>query len=96
MNETPVTSNDLAVSRTIMALERTLMAWLRTALSLISFGFTIYKLLQGLQEKDTLVMRPNAPRNLGLLLILTGMALLAIGIVEYGSAKKTNAAWQQY
>ena len=35
---------DLAVERTLMALDRTLMAWVRTATSLISFGFTIYKL----------------------------------------------------
>jgi uncharacterized membrane protein YidH (DUF202 family) len=49
----PKTSNDLAedrtdlaLRRTVMAADRTLMAWVRTALSMISFGFTIYKLLQ--------------------------------------------------
>ena len=34
---------DLGFQRTAMAHERTLMAWIRTAVSLISFGFTIYK-----------------------------------------------------
>jgi inner membrane protein YidH len=37
------TVTDLAVSRTCLAHERTLMAWVRTAISLISFGFAIYK-----------------------------------------------------
>jgi uncharacterized membrane protein YidH (DUF202 family) len=64
------------------------MAWLRTGLSLISFGFTIYKVLEGFQEKGTVSLRPNAPRNLGLFLIVLGMSLLVVGIVEYGTAKK--------
>ena len=95
MNDIVLTSNELAaertewaLGRTIMALERTLMAWLRTGLSLISFGFTIYKVLQGFQEKGTVNLRPNAPRNLGLFLILLGMSLLIVGIVEYRNAKK--------
>ncbi len=33
----------LALDRTALAHERTLMAWVQTAVSLISFGFTIYK-----------------------------------------------------
>src|SRR6187200_3305719 len=40
----------LALDRTRLAHERTLMAWIRTAMSLISFGFTIYKFFQGLQD----------------------------------------------
>jgi uncharacterized membrane protein YidH (DUF202 family) len=36
----------LAVDRTRLAHERTLMAWVRTATSMISFGFTIAKLVQ--------------------------------------------------
>jgi len=35
----------LAVDRTRLAHERTLMAWVRTATSMISFGFTIAKLV---------------------------------------------------
>ena len=33
-----------------MAADRTLMAWIRTTLSMISFGFTIYKFLQAMFE----------------------------------------------
>ena len=36
----------LAVDRTRLAYERTLMAWVRTSISLITFGFTIYKFFQ--------------------------------------------------
>ena len=36
----------LAVLRTLMGADRSLMAWIRTALSLVGFGFTIYKFLQ--------------------------------------------------
>ena len=45
-NELAEERTDLAVSRTLMAVDRTLMAWIRMALSMNSFGFTIYKLLQ--------------------------------------------------
>jgi inner membrane protein YidH len=38
-------SAQLAVDRTRLAHERTLMAWVRTATSMISFGFTIAKLV---------------------------------------------------
>ncbi|MBC7898430.1 MAG: DUF202 domain-containing protein [Saprospiraceae bacterium] len=88
-NELAVQRTDMALGRTVMALERTLMAWLRTSVALISFGFTIYKILEGFQEKGHVAMREHAPRNLGLFLILLGMGLLILGIVEYRIAKKT-------
>ena len=43
---------DLALERNYMAAERTLMAWIRTALSMISFGFTIGKLGQVLEDVE--------------------------------------------
>ena len=87
-NELAAQRTDMALGRTIMALERTLMAWLRTALSLISFGFTLYKVLEPLVDKGTVTMRAHAPRNLGLFLIFLGIGLLLIGIFEYTAAKK--------
>jgi putative membrane protein len=71
---------DLAVERSVMAAERTLMAWIRTAISMIGFGFTIYKFFQFKAEDVAagIVRRPNAPRNLGLSLIAVGtLALMA-------------------
>lgn len=77
-------SNDLAARRTVLAADRTLMAWIRTALAMISFGFTIYKFLHGLSEAAALHLhRPNAPRNLGLVLTGLGTASLVAGVVEY-------------
>ena len=47
MNETPPKLADaLAMERTRMAADRTLMGWIRTALSMIGFGFTIFKFLE--------------------------------------------------
>ena len=78
------TSDILALDRTRMAAERTLMAWVRTALSMIGFGFTIYKFLQVIQEQSTLpVLRPQAPRNLGLTLTGIGTFAVIIACVQY-------------
>jgi putative membrane protein len=70
---------DLAVQRTIMASERSLMASIRTALSMIGFGFTIYKFFQYMPEEiaSGTIRRPQAPRNLGLSLIALGTLALA-------------------
>src|SRR5271154_3590926 len=70
---------DLAVLRTVMASERSLMAWIRTALSMIGFGFTIYKFFQYLPAQIAAgnIRRPDAPRNLGLTLIALGTLALA-------------------
>ena len=71
---------DLAIQRTNMAAERSLMAWIRTSLSMIGFGFSIYKFFQYLPEELAAgnIRRPQAPRNLGLTLIALGtLALVA-------------------
>jgi len=75
---------DLAILRTINASERTLMAWIRTSISMIGFGFSIYKFFQYLPEEIAAgnIRRPQAPRNLGLTLIALGTVAL------------TAAAWQ--
>jgi len=43
---------NIAIDRTYLADERTLMAWIRTSLSMISFGFTIGKLGQVLDQVE--------------------------------------------
>jgi len=80
----PRTNSMLAVDRTRMAAERNLMAWVRTSLSMIGFGFTIYKFMQVLQEQSTVpVLRPQAPRNLGLVLIGIGTIALVAASAQH-------------
>ena len=68
---------NLPVMNTLMAADRTLMSWIRTSLSLLSFGFTIFKILQGIQDAEgKFVVRSDVPRDAGL--FLTAMAVLMI------------------
>jgi putative membrane protein len=84
---------DMAVERTIMAADRSMMAWVRTGLSLISFGFTIYKFLEyqkdQLREMGKVVPGISGPRVFGLLMIGIGILSLLMGTVEYISTTRT-------
>ena len=76
---------NLSFDRTRMAAERTLMAWVRTALSMISFGFTIYKFLQAMQEQRRLLsVKSDTPRNLCLSLIGIGIFALMLTVMSHG------------
>lgn len=83
-NELAEDRTDLSIKRTLMAADRTLMAWLRTALSMISFGFTIYKLLQGFQGVEGYALANKIdPRVVGEFLVGLGTLSMAMGTVEY-------------
>jgi putative membrane protein len=82
-DELAVDRTDMATTRTLMAADRTLMAWVRTALSLNSFGFTIYKVLQGLEEAGVPLPHGQTPRNVGLFLTGLGTLAMVMGTVEY-------------
>lgn len=91
----PASSNDLAgqrttmsVQRTLMAADRTLMAWVRTALSMVSFGFTIYKILQGFAESGTALGAAHQPRVVALFLIGLGNISIVLGTLEYWQAAR--------
>jgi putative membrane protein len=84
MNDKQLTVNELAVERNILSAERTLMAWIRTALSMISFGFTIYKFMQILQTRNSdVIIRQNEPRNVGLALISLGSFALVFATIQH-------------
>jgi putative membrane protein len=74
---------DLGVMRTMMAADRTLMAWIRTSLSMFTFGYTLYKVLQEVNEIGKLELHDAAPRNAGIMLTVTGTVALTMGIIEY-------------
>jgi putative membrane protein len=76
---------DLAIERTTMAADRTLMAWTRTSLSMITFGFTVYKFMQYLREegKASLIRTERGAQNFGLTLIAVGILSLLIACVQY-------------
>ena len=71
--------------RTRLSVESTLMAWLRTAVALIGFGFTIVQVFERLQSQvpGKPVYLPDAPRNLGLALIGSGILGIAIALWQY-------------
>jgi putative membrane protein len=90
---------DLAIQRTSMAAERSLMAWIRTALSMIGFGFSIYKFFQYLPEELATgnIRRPQAPRNLGLTLIALGtLALVAATWQHWTFLKAVRASQKEH
>jgi len=74
---------DMAGTRTLMAADRTLMAWVRTSLSLNSFGFTIYKVLQGLSEAGISLRHGQSPLEVGLFLTGLGTVAMVMGTIEY-------------
>jgi putative membrane protein len=73
-------SDILALDRTRLAAERTLMGWIRTCFSMMTFGFTIFKVMQELQLFSGHTLAPlQGARELGLALagLGTGALLLA-------------------
>jgi putative membrane protein len=87
---------NLAVRRTMMAADRSLMAWIQTALSMISFGFTIYKILQGFQENGSKLPAEQTPRNIGLFLIGLGTASMVMGTIAYWQTFKELRLLQHF
>jgi putative membrane protein len=58
------------------------MAWIRTALSMLSFGFTIFKFLDAM-AKNNQIERSDSPQRVGLFLVGLGMAALLLGTMSY-------------
>jgi putative membrane protein len=80
-----LSADELALQRTVMAMDRTLMAWTRTSLSLISFGFTIYKFLlyayeQGAKPRTGLL---RGPQHLGMAMIGLGVIFLLLASIYF-------------
>ena len=77
---------NLALKRSYFAAERTLQAWIRTALSLISFGFTLGKLGQAIQDvemKGLFIEHTLSIRSLAYFLVVLGTVSLAWATVQH-------------
>lgn len=83
----PALPTDMGTMRTIMAADRTLMAWIRTALSMISFGFTIYKVLEGVADQGMLP-HSDTPQRVGLFLVGIGTLSMILGVFSYWATLK--------
>jgi len=81
---------NLAIKRSAIAAERTLMAWIRTAISMIGFGFTIFKFFQYMNEESPVasIRHAETPRNLGMTLVAVGTLALAVAAWQHGAFVK--------
>ena len=78
-----MSANELSLERTLMASERTLLAWVRSAMSFISFGFTMYKVLESMATSLAAKIEILQPQHLGLFLMAIGTAPLGVGMYQY-------------
>lgn len=91
----PALPTDMGTMRTIMAADRTLMAWIRTSLSMLSFGFTIYKFLEGAAQQNMLP-RSGTPQDVGLFLAGVGTLSMILGVFSYWATLKDLRRTEQF
>lgn len=92
----PVLPQDQGEMRTIMAADRTLMAWIRTGLSMISFGFTIYKFLEAVPKSQRVIADANSPQQVGLFLCGIGTLSIILGTWSYWETLKDLNRTEQF
>jgi putative membrane protein len=78
----------LGLERTFLAFERSLMAWLRTSLAMISFGFTLAKFFEYLEEQRGGPVvghfgRTWASDTVGLAMITIGTVALVLAVIQH-------------
>ncbi|HTO80258.1 MAG TPA: DUF202 domain-containing protein [Methylocystis sp.] len=77
-------SDILALDRTRLAAERTLMGWIRTCFSMMTFGFTIFKVMEELRLFTTQTLAPlQGARQLGLALAGIGTFALLLACFQH-------------
>ncbi len=75
---------EMGVQRTLMAANRTLLAWVRTGISQITFGFTIYKILQSFESEGKYQAKHAflTSDKVGAILLIVGIAAIVFGVIE--------------
>ena len=76
-------NTSLAFQNTGMGTDRTLMAVIGTSLSLISCGFTTFKMAQNLGADNILKITVNSVPHFGIGLVLLGIMVLRVGIIYH-------------
>jgi putative membrane protein len=79
----------IAIENLRLAYERDLIAWIQMALSLITFGFSMYKFFQYLHETNAdLPERLLTPRTFGIIMITIGLIVLLLATVQNWQRRK--------
>ena len=68
------------------------MAWIRTSMSLIGFGFTIYKFFEYLATSERRRAPVLSPWVLGMVMILIGLTALALAWIQNRQQRKALEA----
>ena len=68
------------------SVQRTLMAWVRTAVSMITFGFTIYKFFDLSSRTDPWQEIMLGPHEFALIIIAIGLVALLLSTAQHGRA----------
>jgi inner membrane protein YidH len=84
----------LELERTHIAFEQSMMSWIRTGISLITFGFTIYKFFQlDLPDRPERA-RLFGPREFALTLVALGIVSQVMATLEHRrSVRVIRARW---
>ena len=82
-NVTAPNSNELSLQRTVLSHERTLMSWIRTATSMITFGFSIYKLIEEANPDQVVSRKLLTPRIVGMSMIACGLIGLLLAHIQH-------------
>jgi putative membrane protein len=64
------------------------MAWVRTSVSLMSFGFTIYKFFQEWNHNPDVKKTLLSPRIVGMIMIGFGLVALLLAQIQHRNAMK--------
>ena len=81
------TRTQMSYERTALSYERTLMSWIRTSTSMITFGFTLYKVFEEFQQGNT-ETRFFSPRVVGIIMIAFGFLGLLFAQIQHRMAYK--------
>lgn len=78
----------LAIARTRFSSERSLMASMRTSVSLFTFGFSITKFFNYLENQQEGIQFSEGPYLLGLVLICLGILSLVPAVIQHAGRLK--------